>query len=349
MNPKSVKSFGKVAGNNYGIFFTNEQDRDKVLELDNIKIKQVELKVHQYAPAVKTVFIKGVPMLENEQPIADFMSQFGMLKTKPTRLPLKDVPVGFEHVLSHTLVLKMVFKSDDITLPNYAKIDVGSDVIKVKIEHGFKKCFQCGERGHERKLCPNNVEEFPEVIGDKQKILQPKALFPNVTQMIGKTTEALTENPPDDLAVLDDVEMDKTENPWTNVHEKGKRRRGKKGSKSDNQAEEGEISSLETSPFNETKAPKLTNTKSKLQDSFLEWKRLAIGNGHLSNEKLLNFLFEGCEDIKLITQVMPKYSNNPSLLRRQLESLIGKLSDSDLKSFVKEVCEVIPMKISTQP
>lgn len=347
VNPKSVQSFGKVAGNNYGIFFSNEQDRDKVLELDNVKVNKVELRVNQYAPAVKTVFIKGVPMLENDQPVSDFMSQFGTLKTKPTRLPLKDVPVGLEHVLSHTLVVKMVLKSDDTLLPNYAKIDVGSDIIKVKIEHGFKKCFQCGERGHERKLCPNNIDEFPEATKDSQKVSQPKILFPNVNQMTGKTKETVVENATTDEVATADIEMVAVENPWKKVQDKGKRRRGIKVPESDKQREEGEFSSQETSPTNETKTPKLLTTKSKLHDSFSEWKEMTIGNGHLSNEKILQFLVAGSEDVNVITQETAKYSNNPSLLRRQLEALIGKIPGSDLKSFIREVCEAIPMAVSS--
>lgn len=225
IHPKSVKSFGKVAGNTYGIFFSNEADRDKVLQLNQITIKNVKLNVQGYTPAVKTVFIKGAPMPENEEPISTFMSQFGDIKSKPVRLPLKDVPEGFEHVLSHTLMLKMVLHSEDTSLPNYAKIDVGSDIIKVKIEHGFKKCFQCGERGHEKKLCPNNIDEFPEV-NSLDNVSTAKNVFPDPEKMMLNASETTTEKLLIDLVVNDTV-MDQTENVWTSAG-KGKRRRGKK-------------------------------------------------------------------------------------------------------------------------
>ncbi len=50
--PKSVKSFWKVAGNIYGVFFNTEADRDKVLALANAKIEDEPLNVSGYFPVV---------------------------------------------------------------------------------------------------------------------------------------------------------------------------------------------------------------------------------------------------------------------------------------------------------
>lgn len=341
VNPKSVISFGKVAGNNYGVFFTNEQDRDKVLETEIVKVNNIQINVQEYAPAVKTVFLKGVPLLENEQPITDFMSKFGTIKTKPMRLPLKDVPEGFEHVLSHTLVLKMVLNEDTV-LPNYTKIDVGSDVIKVKIEHGFKKCFQCGERGHEKKLCPYNIEIFPEVNGKASQINGSKSPPPISEQNISNETQV---NQLTDLAA-ENSDMQTSENGWRTPS--GKRKKLDRGQTSDRaNVSEGEIvsESAESSPSNEAKAPKLISTETRLLDSFNDWKHLNIGNGHLQNDKLLQFLVSGSKNISEITSILPKFSNKPSLLRKQLNALIGKVQDEDVKRYIKELSDAIPINL----
>ncbi len=72
--------------------------------------------------------------------------------------------------MSHTLVAKIVL-SKVVHLPPYAKLDLGNDIVKVKLECGSKKCFSCGERGHEKKLCPKNKNEFPEASNlTKEKI-----------------------------------------------------------------------------------------------------------------------------------------------------------------------------------
>lgn len=103
--------------------------------------------------------------------------------------------------------------------------------------------------------------------------------------------------------------------------------------------------SQETSPSNESKAPKLPNMKSKAHDSYKNWKETKIGNGHLPNEKMLQFLQTGCENVNQITTITEVYSSNPAQLRRQLESLIGKIVDGDVKRFIKEVCETIPLSV----
>lgn len=79
------------------------------------------------------------------------------------RLPAGDTPECFAHHASHTIHVRMLPKKDAKELPSTAKIEFGDIIVTVKIELGSKKCFKCGERGHEAKLCPKNDEEFPAI------------------------------------------------------------------------------------------------------------------------------------------------------------------------------------------
>ncbi len=72
---------------------------------------------------------------------------------------------------------------------------------------------------------------------------------------------------------------------------------------------------------------------------------MKIGNDHLPNEKLLCFVVAGSENINKITSITQTYSNKPSTLRKQLDVLIGNVKDIDVKRFIKEVSEAIPVKI----
>jgi len=141
------------------------------------------------------------------------------------------------------------------------------------------------------------------------------------------------------------------ENAWSiGGTKRGRRNRAKALAQQQNQPtpkanEDIDMTSQESSPTNETKAPKLSSLKSKLQDSYPHWKTQQIGNEHISSEKLFQFLSSGCENVNLITSETGKYSNNPSLLRKQLEALISKVDDKDLKGFIKEACEAIPITI----
>ncbi len=216
-------------------------------------------------------------------------------------------------------------------------------------EHGFKKCFQCGERGHERKLCPYNIEEFPEVSTTPTTLNSKKStpntnLFPVVDKMSQKTTDPASENPLIDF-VADGENTKSPDNNWVTVNGKRKRR----AQKSNSNKEDGEPDSHESSPTNESKAPRVISTKSKLIDSYNDWKQFEIGNNHLQNEKLLQFLVIGSENISEITDASRTFSSNPSLLRRQLESLIGRVDEIDLKHFIKDVCELIPIGVSSNP
>lgn len=166
INPKSVKSFGKIAGNTYGIFFNSEEDFETLLEKSEIVVKSVPIKVYEYAPAVKNIFIKGIPVIDDLTPLKNYLASYGEIKSDFARLPIKDVPAEFSHLVSHTLQIKMVLNDNIRSLPNYAKIDFGNDIITLKIEHGGKKCYKCGDRDHTIKLCQKNLHVFLN-IGDK--------------------------------------------------------------------------------------------------------------------------------------------------------------------------------------
>jgi len=304
----------KITGNNYCAFFSNGEECEKLLAVEKISVNQVEIRLQEYIPSVQTVFIKGVPIIEDDTPIKLLLAQYGQLKSQPVRLPLKDVPPEFAHIKSHTLVVKMVL-SDSVQLPTYAKVDLGNDIVKVKIECGSKKCFTCGERGQEKKLCPKNKIEFPEVSNPA----------------IVKATQNVNEK-----------QLSK-KGSWNSVV------KGDRVKMSRNRAESGlDSSSQETSPTSQekvSKAPKiLNNMEPQLRASYQHWKNQTIGNSHLPNEKLLLLLIEVCDDVNLITDVVKNYTKQPALLRSQLTSLIGKL-DNELKKFVKNVCDVIPMRL----
>ncbi len=305
---KTVKSFGKITGNIYCAFFSNGDDHVKLLSTEQITVNGIEIRVQDYIPSVQTIFIKGVPILEDDKHIIQLLSQYGQLKSKPVRLPLKDVQPEFSHIMSHTVVNKIVL-SEDVKLPPYTKVDLGNDVVKVKIECGSKRCFSCGERGHEKKLCPKNKNEFPKASNPTKEKVPKNA---NAKQNIQKVSQ---------------------KDPWSAVV------RGGRVKMTRTRAESGLDSlSQETSPTSqekESKAPRIqSNIEPQLRASYQHWKNQTIGNVHLTNEKLLELLIEGCDDINIITNVVQKYTTQPSLLRSQLSSLIGEV-DNDMKKLLK--------------
>lgn len=329
IDPRSVKSFGKIAGKNYGVFFESREECEKLLQVGRVLVKGTGISIEEYAPALKTVFIKGVPLLSSLGPLYDLLSKYGEVKSKLVRLPLKDVPESFAHVMSHTLSVKMVFDSEKDSLPQFAKVNFGCDIIKVKIECGFRKCYKCGDHGHLIKMCPKNRKAFPDVNGD------------------GSSTESEIESVEADNLEVNNHQTSgtmKSDSVWTEIVKNGRTRKSRAGSKT---RRVEILSSEESSPStNVTKIQKTTNTQieAKLNATFDEWKLMQIGNGHLVNEKLLQLLIEGCENVNNITNVAAKYSNNPSLLRKQLDALICKISDNDVKSFIKETLDAIPLR-----
>lgn len=73
VDPKSVTSFGKITGNSYGVFFSSEEKCEAALKRKEVKIKSEIIKIFPYEPAVKNVFIKGVPIVSNFEPLAEFL------------------------------------------------------------------------------------------------------------------------------------------------------------------------------------------------------------------------------------------------------------------------------------
>lgn len=160
VSKESIKSFGKITGSYYGAFFEKENDMRVVLARKVLIINGIQVPVLPFQPTVKTIYIKGVPLVGDLTPLTDFLCQFGGLRSGFTRHPIKDLPDGFAHVKSHTLSVKISVK-DEKMIPNYAKIEFNSLTFNVKIEHGAKKCFQCGSRAHEFKMCRRNLDAFP--------------------------------------------------------------------------------------------------------------------------------------------------------------------------------------------
>ena len=94
-------------------------------------------------------------------------------------MPVKDAPKEFSHLLSHTLQIKIVFKKDAI-LPTCARIDFCDDIIKIKIEHGAKTCYKCGDGGHEIKMCSQNAQTFPSIHSDlSEKLIDVPNIISN--------------------------------------------------------------------------------------------------------------------------------------------------------------------------
>lgn len=163
VSKESIKSFGKITGSYYGAFFEKENDMRVVLERKVLIINGIQVPVLPFQPTVKTIYIKGVPLVGDLTPLADYLCQFGGLRSGFTRHPIKDLPDGFAHVKSHTLSVKISVK-DEKMIPNYAKIEFNSLTFNVKIEHGAKKCFKCGSRAHEIKMCRRNLDAFPMIM-----------------------------------------------------------------------------------------------------------------------------------------------------------------------------------------
>lgn len=80
----------------------------------------------------------------------------------------------------------------------------------------------------------------------------------------------------------------------------------------------------------------------------MSWKHQKIGNGHLSSSQLLQFLVAGHENMTEISSIMKKFTDKPSLLRKQLDALIGKIMEDDVKKYIKEVSESLPINVNSQ-
>lgn len=199
VSPSSVISAGKISGNNLGVFLTSAESCETVLSAQKLSICGENVPISAFVPAIKTVYIKGVPGSYSTKPIVDFLKRNGEIKSAPYRPPnpKKDIPVGFSHCISHKIVVKMVLKKG-VVLRSVVDIDFGCDILGVKIEYGAKKCFTCCQSG------PKNKESFPAMNSDQKTAQSPSspAKTPHTpsstggTEKVSEDTDSATGEPP---------------------------------------------------------------------------------------------------------------------------------------------------------
>lgn len=334
VDPKSVKSFGMIAGNNYGVFFNSAENCENALKQGEIKIKSETVKILPYETAVKNVFIKGVPVLSSLLPLAEFLKRYGALKSEFRRLLLKNVPEGFSHLVSHTLHVKMLMNKDAKPLPAFANIDFGEDTISVKIEYGAKKCFKCGDRNHEVKLCPKNLESFPSI---PKPSVEPEKPKPDCTEL---ESQNQSDTPLDSSMDSQDNNEPKskttdTEFGWNTIAA-GKRQRQSHGS------------SGHVRPENNAKnlCHEAHSTLKYIENKYSDWKDREIGNQLLKNEDLQKILVSGCFSIENVAKEAVKHTKNASDLIKQLNSLASTINEGRFKNYIRNVCDSIPIRLA---
>lgn len=331
LDPKSVKSFGQIAGNNYGVFFNTAEECEKAQQSKQILVSNQIVQIHRYDPAIKTVFIKGVPMVSSLEPLKNFLATKGEIKSEFKRLPIKDAPECFAHLLSHTIQVRMLLKKDDKELPPFATIDFGEDVISVKIEHGARKCFTCGDRNHIAKLCPKNKKAFPDMPNTKQQQNTDPETNKDVPE--SEPTTPIEDDVFDDPADTGQPTDDKT---------KGRGRLWSETKTSNTSS--GTLSS----PENSTQRPRLLTkaTANDLEASYEEWKNSKAANSFLKSGEIFQILSNARHSPDSIQTEALKFTTSSSNLRKQLISLASVVSDAEIKAFIRHVYDSLPIHLA---
>lgn len=224
-------------------------------------------------------------------------------------------------------------------------INFGEDIIKVKIEYGAKKCYKCGERGHEIKMCPQNKESFPSIVQNSDKLVTNRNRVKPAQNNSTLAVSGSTQEKPIQAKSMSDVR-----NAQTGSTIRGRLRSRDETENGDNYEIEEILSDDEPSSKNprvEKQVPKQLISELVLQYCYEnEWKGFEFGSKHLKSAQLYQLLKLGCFSLENLKSQLPSYTNNSAQLRKQLFHLASEIQNEIVKKYIRLVAENLPVKIN---
>lgn len=122
------------------------------------------------APATKVTVSNVPPFITNEVIVKELL-RFGKIASPVKAVPLRCKDAALKHVLSFRRNVFMFLNSPERILDVSFRVTHGESSFMVYASTESMKCFECGDLGHKRLMCPHRDEERPSTSrGDKNDV-----------------------------------------------------------------------------------------------------------------------------------------------------------------------------------
>ncbi len=143
------------------VVFLKSESLVNELTVSGIWVKETFVPVTPLsAPATKVTVSNAPPFISNEAIVKELL-RFGKIASPVKAVPLGCKDAALKHVLSFRRHVYMFLNSPERTLEVSFRVTHGENSFMVYASTASLKCFECGDLGHKRFMCPHRDEQRP--------------------------------------------------------------------------------------------------------------------------------------------------------------------------------------------
>jgi zinc knuckle protein len=217
IEPSKILYADFVGAANFGVWVDSDESVAQLVARDMHEVKGQLTKINLYAKPVRRVILRNVPPFLPDNTIINALSVYGEARGSIEHQSAFNVGDKFKHVKSFTRTINLAI-NNGVTVPPRVKVAHGDLEHVIYIQIGPKKCFKCGNKGHNSKDCPKkneNKENKPEgarktiIISQKKVTASTSSVLPG-GEMAGNSKksalDSISSQPSDKSVVDSDVE-----------------------------------------------------------------------------------------------------------------------------------------------
>jgi hypothetical protein len=151
--PSDILEAGTRGPQFFAFFLKNVAAMEDLLNKGSIEVNGEALQIEPFLANIKTITLKGVPPHLTEAEIMAPIKNLGKVIKPLEKIKYNNLPKEFAHVFSFSRKITMQVDNPDKIPQSISVKDEGGKIFNVYLEHGPRKCRNCGSTKHVASKC----------------------------------------------------------------------------------------------------------------------------------------------------------------------------------------------------